>query len=408
MMLQRFTIAALATAAALALAGCASPTPTPTATSAPPPTPTEAAAGTPTPAVVPTAAPTVAATPTESDARAFTLTASEIGFSLPDSIAFSLEGQGARTIEVVDVEFGTERVFSCASSSYTSARIDFEPSRDVSVEWEWDMRRTGSIPPGSVVWWRWRLVDDQGKEFRTARQEAVYADDRFDWETYESDNITFYWYVGGPDFGERLARGVRDGLDTLQLGKALTAPIKAFVYESSTDVQGAVLFAQAWTGGLAFTSSNILLITVSPDTFERDLPGVVHELAHLLIGEVTFNCFGDLPRWLDEGLAVYSEGRLPPFQRTQLDEAIATDDLISLRSLNSSFPAADTGATLSYAQSWSIVDYLLRTHGWGKMQELLAVFAEGASYESAIERVYGMDTDALETAWRRSLGLGAR
>ncbi len=403
-MLQRFTIAALATAAALALAGCASPTPTPTATSAPPPTPTEAAAGTPTPAVVPT----VAATPTQSDARAFTLTSSEIGFSLPDSIAFSLEGQAARTIEVVDVEFGTVRVFSCASSSYTSARIDFEPSRDVSVEWEWDMRRTGSIPPGSVVWWRWRLVDDQGKEIRTARQEAVYADVRFDWETYESDNITFYWYAGGPDFGERLARGVRDGLDTLQLGKALTAPIKAFVYESSTDVQGAVLFAQAWTGGLAFTSSNILLITVSPDTFERDLPGVVHELAHLLIGEVTFNCFGDLPRWLDEGLAVYSEGRLPPFQRTQLDEAIATDDLISLRSLNSSFPAADTGATLSYAQSWSIVDYLLRTHGWGKMQELLAVFAEGASYESAIERVYGMDTDALETAWRRSLGLGTR
>ena len=403
-MLQRFTIAALATAAVLALAGCASPTPTPTATSAPPPTPTEAAAGTPTPAVVPT----VAATPTQSDARAFTLTSSEIGFSLPDSIAFSLEGQAARTIEVVDVEFGTVRVFSCASSSYTSARIDFEPSRDVSVEWEWDMRRTGSIPPGSVVWWRWRLVDDQGKEIRTARQEAVYADVRFDWETYESDNITFYWYAGGPDFGERLARGVRDGLDTLQLGKALTAPIKAFVYESSTDVQGAVLFAQAWTGGLAFTSSNILLITVSPDTFERDLPGVVHELAHLLIGEVTFNCFGDLPRWLDEGLAVYSEGRLPPFQRTQLDEAIATDDLISLRSLNSSFPAADTGATLSYAQSWSIVDYLLRTHGWGKMQELLAVFAEGASYESAIERVYGMDTDALETAWRRSLGLGTR
>ena len=327
---------------------------------------------------------------------------------LPDSISFHLEGRGERPIELIDLEFGSDRVFSCASSSYRSARTDFEAGHDVTVTWEWDMRRTGSIPPGTVVWWRWRLVDDLGQELRTPRQETVYSDDRFDWQTHTSDNITFYWYAGGDDFGRRLAEGVRDGLDSLQLGKELVAPVKAFVYESSEDVRGAVLFAQAWTGGLAFGSRNILLIAVDPTDFELHLPGVIHELAHLLVGEVTFNCFGDLPTWLDEGLAVYAEGRLPDFQRRALEEAIANDDLISLRSLNSSFPAADSGSTLSYSLSWSLVDYLITAHGWSKMQDLLGVFAEGATYEGAIEQVYGMDLDSLENAWRRSLGLGSR
>ena len=170
-------------------------------------------------------------------------------------------------------------------------------------------------------------------------------------------------------------------------------------------MRGAVLFAQAWTGGLAFVAHNIVLITVDPEDFESHLPGVVHELAHLLVEEATFNCFGGLPTWLDEGLAVYAEGELPDNQRRTLEEAITNNDLISLRSLNSSFPAADTGATLSYAQSQSLVEYLITAHGWPKMQELLAVFAQGATHGGAIQQVYGMDIDRLEAAWRQWLGL---
>lgn len=330
---------------------------------------------------------------------------SEAALHLPDSITFSMEGSGERPIEVIDVEFGTEQVFSCATSSYWTARLDFEPGEEVSVTWDWDMRRSGSMPPGALIWWRWRVVDDLGQEYRSPRQETVFSDDRFDWQSHTDGNITYYWYAGGDDFGQRLADGARDGLETLQLGKELVAPIKAFVYENSQDVQGAILFAQAWTGGVAFVGHNILLIAVNPDEFDEQLQGVIHELAHLLVEEVTFNCFGGLPTWLDEGLAVYAEGSLPGFQERALARAIANDELISLRSLNSSFPAADTGATLSYAQSYSLVNYLIDAYGWPKMQELLAVFSEGSVDEDAIRRVYGWGYDTLETSWRRSVGL---
>ena len=332
------------------------------------------------------------------------MSVSNVSLQLPDSISFHLRGRGERPIQLVDVEFGSDVIFSCASSSYQSARIKLEGGKDVSVTKEWDMRRTGSIPPGAVVWWRWRVVDDIGQEFRSPRQEVIYNDERFDWQMHTSDNITFYWYAGGNGFGRRLADSVRDGLANLQLDSELSAPVKAFVYESAEDLRSAVLFSQAWTGGLAFTSRNILLITVDPAELDTHIPGMIHELAHLLVSELTFNCFGDLPTWLEEGLAMYAEGDLTDHQRISLEDAIASDDLISLRSLNSSFPTDHSGAHLSYVQSWSLVNYLITVYGWPKMQRLLDVFAEGATYEQAIKKVYRMDLDGLQAAWLKSLG----
>ena len=321
---------------------------------------------------------------------------------------FHLQGKGERPVELVDVEFGTDAIFSCASSEYRSARTKIGQREDVSVTKEWDMRRTGSIPPGASVWWRWRVVDDLGQEFLSPRQEVIHNDDRFDWHMHTSDNITFYWYAGGSGFGRRLADTVRDGLANLQLDRELTAPVKAFVYESPEDLRGAVLFSQSWTGGLAFTSHNILLIAVDPDEFDTYISGMIHELTHRLVSELTFNCFGDLPTWLEEGLATYAEGEITDYQRRTLEEAIASDDLISLRSLNSSFPANHSAAHLSYVQSWTLVDYLITEYGWATMQRLLDVFAEGETYEQAIERVYRMDLDDLQTAWLRSLGVRSR
>ncbi len=380
--------------------------PTPTPVSTPTPEPTTAVTETPAPVSTPTPEPTPEGTPSPPPPEAdFEVSVSEATLQLPYSISFHLEGRGERPIETVDVEFGADNAFSCASTSYWSARTDIEAGQDVTVTWDWDMRRSGSLPPGATVWWRWRVVDDLGQEFRTPHLETVFADDRFDWQAHTAGNVTYNWYAGGPDFGSRIAAGVRGGLDSLKLGKELVAPIEVFIYESSNDVQGGVLFAQEWTGGLAFVNYNIVLITVDPEAFERSLPGVVHELAHLLVHEATFNCFGDLPTWLIEGLAVYAEGNLPDYQQHALNEAIAHDALISLRSLNGSFPAADTGATLSYALSYSLVDYLIEARGWPKMQEVLAVLAQGSTDAKAIEQVYGWDYDTLESAWRQSLGL---
>ena len=305
----------------------------------------------------------------------------------------------------VDLEFGTDRVYSCSTREYSSVRLDFEPDSQVDLSWDWEMKKTGSIPPGTTVWWRWRAEDEPGGAYLSPRREFVWEDKRFQWQSFDQGNITLFWYAGESSFGAEAGRAVASGLASLELGRELKKPIKAFIYSSPQDVQGAILFAQEWTGGLAFGSHNILLITISPERLGDEISGLVHELAHLLVRELTFNCFGGLPTWLNEGLATYAEGSLNQALQSSLDQAIAADSLISLRSLSSSFPAAHGGASLSYGQSQSLVAYLIDTHGWEMMRDLLAVFQEGSTYDDALLRVYGINMDTLDQEWRQRVGV---
>jgi hypothetical protein len=37
---------------------------------------------------------------------------------------------------------------------------------------------------------------------------------------------------------------------------------------------------------------------------------MVHELAHLVTYQMTFNPYGDIPTWFSEGISMYAEGAL--------------------------------------------------------------------------------------------------
>ena len=80
--------------------------------------------------------------------------------------------------------------------------------------------------------------------------------------------------------------------------------------------------------------------------------------------------------------------------------AIAEGSLISVRSLSSPFSAYAEESVLSYAQSHSLVEFLIDNYGQGKMLELLKTFKQGSSYDRALEKVYGFDMDGLNTLWR--------
>ena len=49
---------------------------------------------------------------------------------------------------------------------------------------------------------------------------------------------------------------------------------------------------------------------------------------------------------------------------------------------------------------YSLVEFLVRSYGQGKMLELLETFKQGSDYDEALEEAYGFDMDALDTLWR--------
>jgi hypothetical protein len=50
-----------------------------------------------------------------------------------------------------------------------------------------------------------------------------------------------------------------------------------------------------------------------------------------------------------------------------------------------------------------VVKYLIYNYGWEKMQNLMVVFKEGSTYDKALTKIYGFDTNGLDSAWSLSL-----
>ena len=96
-----------------------------------------------------------------------------------------------------------------------------------------------------------------------------------------------------------------------------------------------------------------------------------------------------------------NEGPLELEYAAFLDKAITEDNLISVRSLSSPFSAYTEQSLLSYAQSYSLVDFLIENYGQEKMLELLNTFREGSDYDAALEKVYGFDMDGLNALWQK-------
>jgi hypothetical protein len=134
---------------------------------------------------------------------------------------------------------------------------------------------------------------------------------------------------------------------------------------------------------------------------------VPHEFSHLIIHRAVANPYGDLPRWLDEGLAMWAEGELDSEYRSALNQAIKSNTLVSLKTLSSNFPADSKQATLAYAESYSVIVYIRDNLGRQKIAELLKVFKSGSTDDAALQSVLGMTTAELDSRWRASLGVTA-
>ncbi|TEU12983.1 MAG: hypothetical protein E3J21_19790, partial [Anaerolineales bacterium] len=287
---------------------------------------------------------------------------------------------------------------------------EFEPGQTVEAEHEWDLV-LNYTPPGSEIEYWWKIEDAAGNELETEPVSFTYEDERYDWQELGSDRIILYWYRGDDDFGQALLDRGLEALDQLShdTGVTVEKAVKIFIYGSHSDLLGALdQGAREWTGGRAFADQGIVVIGVSPSNLEWGKRATVHELTHVVMHQVTDTPLGGLPTWLDEGLAMYAEGDLEPVYVAELNEAIESNTLISVRSISSSFSADSDLASLSYAESQSLVEFILDQYGEEKMSQLIDIFTEGAYYDDALQEALGVDTDGLEDAWRAWLGAPPR
>jgi len=123
-----------------------------------------------------------------------------------------------------------------------------------------------------------------------------------------------------------------------------------------------------------------------------------HELTHVLVGQLSFSCLSDMPPWLDEGLATWGEGGPDKDQQQLFNDALKNNTLLPVRSLSGSFAEDPTKANADYAQSYSLVKYLIKQGGQDKMLTLLRALRDGSTVDEALQQVYGFDIEGFEVA----------
>lgn len=346
--------------------------------------------------------------------NAIAIIASGVEVDFPAQAVFTLEAESSSDIIDVRLCYRVDKMkyAEVVSEGWAS----FSPATRIEAEWVWDMRNA-SLPPGAEITYWWTIEDTDGNTFETSPEVMCFNDARYlwqsltssgflaEWQTYQGDALTIFWYEGDDSFARELMDTCEEGLIRLteDIGTYPERPIKIYVYASTEDLRGAMVFPQEWTGGVAYTEFSIIAIGIPPARLDWGKRALIHELTHLVVHQATFGPYGRLPTWLDEGLAMYNEGELEPHFRSRLEEAISDDELISVRSLCSPFSAEPDQAYLSYAQSYSLVEYLLENHGKTRMLDLLSILKQGSTYDGALTDVYDFDMDGLDANWRATL-----
>jgi hypothetical protein len=332
----------------------------------------------------------------------------QVVFDFPNTATFSATLTANSNITSVTLEYGDNQL-TCGDV-IAKAYPKITPGKSVQAEWTWDMRQSGSLPPGAQLWWRWRYTDESGAESVSEQKSATWLDDVHDWQTLTGDNLRVHWYDSDQAFGQTMldagVEGLRRNKD--QAGLTTDTPVDLYVYPNYDDMKNAILYEPSWTGGMAFPEHNVVIMGISNSDTTWDQNTVIHELTHVLIGHFTFSCIGSVPTWLNEGLAMFSEGELDSGMKASLEQAINGNTLLTVRSLNGGFSELSDKANLSYSQSQSIVSFLISTYGQEKMTRLLGELRDAKPIDDALIDVYGFDTDGLEDAWRKAINAAPR
>lgn len=262
--------------------------------------------------------------------------------------------------------------------------------------------------PGAQVVYSWQVTDEAGGRFQSEELTVTYEDHRFEWNEVTEGNLTVYYYFGDEASARSVLNVANETVTRFSdiLNATLDFPVKIWVYQTAQDMQPAVASRRGQgdnrsiqTLGEVGASDTAL---VSRDTEFLDI--VRHELTHVVTRAATRGHLVDIPVWLNEGLSTYAQNDLLPNEGTALSNAIQRNTVLPLTSLGVTARGSAGEVSLFYAQSGSIVAFMIDDLGAEKFGELIATL-KNDTLEGALNTVYGMDLLGLENAWREAVGL---
>jgi hypothetical protein len=329
----------------------------------------------------------------------------------PRSVRFNATIRGDEVITNAHLSWGVDTP-TCAPSADREV-MSVEPATSVNLEYEWQLRESSSLAPGTRIWYQWEATDTLGRRMRSERKTVRLLDDTFTWRLIDDEGIALRLVTDDAALAKRVHGIAVDALDNAKkrYGVRITETLDIWLYPDLNAYREAMASVPAWSGGVAVPDSNTF---VSQLEGEVDAGAIIswtrvlipHELTHLIIGRRTDTCAGTyLPIWLSEGLATYAEPTLPDLAPVRV--ALESRRLSGLRAVAGRFPADKAHVGYVYTFGGHVVKFMVETGGATKMNQLLFAVQSGKSIDQALLAVYGYDTDGLDAAFRKSAQIAA-
>ncbi len=281
--------------------------------------------------------------------------------------------------------------------SDSSFVVSVTPSRGAAT-YVWDTAAE-HVTPNLLVTYQWRATD--GDEVVLGPEETIrYEDDRpgLDWQEAQLGDATVHWYgdaeAQARRFGELTAVGVAAAEDLL--GTRLAGPVDVFVYDTREDFFGALgPGAREWTGAATYPEQRTIFMWLGGGAPSYLEVAIVHEVTHIVFYDATHNSFHDPARWLNEGIATWSESSDAGEQRGIVEFEASGGGLFAFDAITEQFPIGERGSSLSYAQGTTMVDNIIDRYGREAIAAITAAYRDGASDAEALEAGTGVPADQL-------------
>jgi hypothetical protein len=266
------------------------------------------------------------------------------------------------------------------------------------------------IPPGTHISYYWEFVGSDGKiAYDSPSQQLVYQDERFQFQELQSGVVTVRWYQGKDTFGKAALDKAIATID--RLGKEYnikpTNNINITIYPNTQAMFTALPPNTAeWVGGQAMPTLGTIVLAIPPNDTSEINRSIPHEVTHQVNYQATKNPYNYLPKWLDEGLAVYNQDQVDAFLTQAFQRGLEKQSLIPLRVLDGNFPADTQQSYMAYGESVNVIQYILKKYGNTGIGKIMNSFKDGVSYNEAIQIGLGISLDELDREWKESLGYG--
>jgi hypothetical protein len=317
------------------------------------------------------------------------------------------------------VQFGDRVTFQATiqpAASISQAYITIEPQGQAPLIYPLQVNEKGEsayqydtvkniLRPFAQVRYTLKVKLTTGEEVISPDYSFNYDDTRFDWQSLDGNGFVIHWYDRELSFGQSALNIAVSGLKSAQnlLSIAPAQVVRIYVYNTSHDLQTALVGSPTWVAGHTSPDMGVILISIPPAPedqleLERQIP---HELMHILQYQLIGEKYQQQPTWLLEGMASVAEIYPDPEYARVLNQSVSAEKLLPIETLCAVFPRDAAGAFLAYAESASFVKFLYKNYGTSGLQSLMSHYHNGLGCTEGFNAAIETTLPQIELRWKQ-------